>query len=337
MLGITRKRIYILLAAFVVFFLYAVIEWQEFSEKKLSPVEFTFEVKQGSSIREILYQLGKINVKSKPFIFEIIARVTGAEKSIHAGEYLITTTTTNRDLLRMMVNGEVIMRKFTIVEGWNTKTLFDEVNKNNYLKNDLSALKKEEIIKKLTPNQKHLEGLFFPETYEFAKNTTVSTILIEAHKVMQGYLEKEWSARTLRLPYKTAYEALVAASLIEKETAIADERGKISAVIVGRLKKRMYLQIDPTVIYGLGENYNGKLLRSDLKKDTPYNTYTRKGLPPTPIALPSLASIHAALHPVASDVLYFVATGDGGHVFSANLKDHLAAVAKLRKTKAEVK
>lgn len=337
MLGITRKRIYTFLAAIIIFSIYAAIEWEEFSEKKISPVEYTFEFKKGTPIRVALYQLYNIGIKTKPIIAEIIARITGVDKKLHAGEYLITPETTNRDLLNMMVAGKVIMRKFTIVEGWNSTTLFEEMKKNPYLKNDIRAMKKDDLIKKISPDKKHLEGLFFPETYEFAKYTPITKILSEAHSAMKKILNQEWKSRDLNLPYKNSYEALIAASLIEKETGIANERDKVSAVIVGRLKKRMYLQIDPTVIYGMGAKYKGQLLRTDLKKDTAYNTYTRKGLPPTPIALPSAASIHAALHPAKTDVLYFVANSDGKHVFSSNLKDHLAAVAKIRKTKSEVK
>ena len=337
MFGITRKRIYAFLIAFGVFSLYALIECQEFSSRSISPYEFSFEVQKGTSIREILFQLNKKGAKVKPILFELITRITGADKKIHAGEYLITPKTSRRDLLRMLVNGDVIMRKFTIVEGWNVKTLFSELNKSEYLKNDLESAKKEDIIKKYASNKENVEGLFFPETYEFAKNTTVSTILKEAYNAMQNHLEAEWHSRALNLPYKNSYQALIVASLIEKETSIAEERDKISAVILGRLKKRMYLQIDPTVIYGMGGKYKGKLSRADLKKDTPYNTYTRKGLPPTPIALPSLASMRAAMHPANTDDLYFVARGNGGHIFTSNLKDHIAAVAKLRKTKAEVK
>lgn len=339
MLSKPRKRIYYIVGISLFFMLYLFVEWQSFSQDKISRRDLSFEVQKGSNIRGILIQLTQQGVRTKPLIFELVIRITGSEKSIHAGEYKITPESTSLNLFKMLVEGDVVMRKFTIVEGWNIKILFSEIKKYPHLKNDLSNLNSEQIIEKLKLKYRHLEGLFYPETYEFAKNTDVSLILSDAYLAMEKKLKDEWKKRDKNIPYKKPYEALIAASLIEKETALDKERELISAVIARRLKKRMYLQIDPTVIYGMGNKYDGNLKRSDLKKDTEYNSYTRKGLPPTPIAFPRLSSIHAALHPAKTKALYFVATGDGdgGHIFSNNLKNHLAAVEKLRKTKDEVK
>lgn len=319
MLIVFRKRKFLYTAGALYFLIYLCIEWHEFSHNKISRIEVPFEVKTGSTIRHVIRDLKSQDIKLKPIVFELYTRLQRAEKLIHAGEYVIKPEMTSLDLYHMLVNGDVVMRKFTIVEGWNVRQLFKEMSANPFLKDDL----------KENSSAQH-EGSFYPETYEFAKNTRASKILNDAKGAMKTILDEEWKQRDKSTPYKNSYEALIAASLIEKETAIDSERELVSAVIANRLKKRMFLQIDPTVIYGLGETYNGKISRNDLKKDTPYNTYTRKGLPPTPIAFPRLASIKAALHPAKSEVLYFVAKGDGGHIFSNNLNDHIAAVKKWR-------
>ncbi len=335
MFRLTRKRVY-LIASVIMFTLYAIIEWHDFSRKSILKYPSIFEVYKGDNIHTVSRRLAQFGIAVKPNIFELIARSRGI-KNIYAGEYEITTNTTSLDLLNKFHKGQVYLRKFTIVEGWNFPFLMIEISQCLYLKNDLSGLSHEQLLQKLGITQPHLEGLFFPETYSFAKNTLASTILREAHLKLIKKLDKEWNNRDSDLPYKDAYQALIAASLIEKETALENERELISAVIAGRLKKNMYLQIDPTVIYGLGEKYKGTLSRADLQIDSEYNTYKRKGLPPTPIGFPRLSSIHAALHPAKTDALYFVASGNGGHIFSSNLKDHLTSVEKFRKLKSEVK
>lgn len=335
MFTFTRKRIYTL-GVVITLLLYIGIEWYDFSKKNILNYPLIFEVHKGDTIHSVSRRLRLYNTAVKPNIFEIMAKVKGV-KSIYAGEYEITPTTTSLDLLNKFDHRQIYLRRFTIVEGWRVQLLLTQIEQCLYLKNDITGLSQDQLLEKIGIKHKHLEGLFLPETYSFAKNTLVSTILIDAHSDLKNKLDEEWKNRDLDLPYENSYQALIAASLIEKETALDNERELIAAVIASRLKKNMYLQIDPTVIYGMGDKYKGILTREDLKIDTEYNTYKRKGLPPTPIGLPRLSSIHAALHPAKTDVLYFVASRNGGHIFTNNLKDHLASVEKLKKFRLEEK
>jgi UPF0755 protein len=236
------------------------------------------------------------------------------------------------DILERMQKGEVKLYSFTIVEGWTFRQLLEELGKNTNLQHTLGGANAGRVVMAaLDQEEMHPEGRFLPDTYLFAKGTTDIEFLRRAHTALQNRLQLEWEGRAAGLPLRTPYEALILASIIEKETAVPAERSLIAAVFINRLNKRMRLQTDPTVIYGIGEGFDGNIRFRDLRQDTPYNTYTRAGLPPTPIALPGADAIHAALHPAVSPALYFVAKGDGSHIFSDNLTAHEAAVDQFQR------
>jgi UPF0755 protein len=248
--------------------------------------------------------------------------------AVHAGEYEIAAGTTPKQLLLKFVSGEVLLYSMTIVEGWNFRELMAAIQASTLLEHTIVYEDWPATLEAFKAEATHPEGLFLPETYRFPKGTTDTGLLQQAFDLMQTTLDDEWAGRDEGLPIAAPYEALILASIIEKETALAAERPRIAGVFTRRLQKRMRLQTDPTVIYGIGVDFNGNLTRRDLRTDTPYNTYTRRGLPPTPIALPGKAAIHAAVHPEAGNELYFVATGlgDGSHKFSETKAEHDAAV-----------
>jgi len=287
-------------------------------------------IKPGQSIRQIARYLNHHGVIPRPPTFVFMSRIKGLSRSVQAGEYQFAKGSTANDVLDIIADGRVYLRDYTLVEGWNFKQTLDMLHSNAYLKHDLIGLTPFQIMAKISSKNKSPEGHFFPETYLFARYTAESDILKNAYELMQEQLMLEWAGRAENLPYKSPDDALIVASLIEKETAIDDERPQIAGVIIRRLAKKMYLQIDPSVIYGLGKHYNGKLTKADLALKTPYNLYKQKGLPPTPIAMPSLASIRAALHPASGNSLYFMAKGDGSHVFNATLEAHNKAVKQYR-------
>ena len=249
---------------------------------------------------------------------------------LHAGEYALDPGITPRGLFEKMAAGDVIQHKFTIVEGWTFAQLRDALAQDGMIEHSLAGRADSDIMKDLGSGGAPAEGWFLPQTYQFVKGMSDLDILRRAHKAMKQTLDRLWNSRAQDLPLKTPYEALILASIVEKETGQAAERPVIAGVFEHRLKIGMRLQTDPTVIYGLGSRYDGKIHTRDLETDTPYNTYTRAGLTPTPIALPGAASIEAVLHPAPTDALYFVARGDGTHEFSATLEAHNRAVAKYQ-------
>ena len=257
--------------------------------------------------------------------------MAGKAASIQAGEYQIRPDTTPRELLDIFVSGEVRLYSFTIVEGWTFRELLAALANDPVVQSSIEFEDWPAVLVALDEEASHPEGLFLPETYRFPKGTRDVDVLRQAFELMQETLAEEWQDRDENLPLSTPYEALILASIIEKETALASERPRISGVFIRRLQQRMRLQTDPTVIYGIGVDFNGNLTRRDLRTDSPYNTYTRGGLPPTPIALPGRAAIHAALHPAAGTEVYFVATGlgDGSHKFSDTKDEHDAAVQEF--------
>jgi UPF0755 protein len=233
--------------------------------------------------------------------------------------------------LETIVSGKVVLHSYTVVEGMTSQQLLSSLADNENLKSTVASLSDQELLSALGTEFHHLEGLFLPETYLFPAGTSDLDFLKRAYNSLETYLNQAWLNKADKLPYETPYEALIMASIIEKETGIPEERTEIAGVFVRRLEKGMRLQTDPTVIYGMGENYDGNIRRKDLRTDTAYNTYTRHGLPPTPIALASKESIYAALHPKDGNSLYFVATGkDGRHYFSSTLKEHNNAVRKYQ-------
>ncbi len=296
-----------------------------------------FEIAAGSAFASISRDLAAQGYIEHPAWFRWYARLTDQAGAVHAGEYLIEAGTTPRQLLQMFVRGEVQLYSFTIVEGWTFRELMAALAENDSVAVNTDFEDWPAVLESLAAEEGHPEGLFLPETYRFPKGTTGMGILSQAYSLMQETLAEEWRSRDQNLPITRPYEALILASIVEKETAMAAERPRIAGVFTRRLKAGMRLQTDPTVIYGMGVQFNGNLTRRDLRTDTPYNTYTRGGLPPTPIALPGRAAIHAALHPAAGSALYFVATGlgDGSHQFSDTKAEHDIAVQEyLRRQRA---
>ncbi len=285
----------------------------------------------GSSMSSLSKRLEDDGIISNRRYFGIMARFDGTANQIKAGEYDILPGMTPRDLLHLFVEGKVAQYSLTIVEGRTFKQLLQDLHDDKVLEHDLVEVSNQEIMDKIGAKDIHPEGMFYPDTYYFPRGTSESQFLKRAYRVMQKKLAALWEQREKETILKNSYEALILASIIEKETAVASERQKISGVFTRRLKKGMRLQTDPTVIYGMGDSYNGDIRFRDLKKDTPYNTYTRKGLPPTPIAMAGDAAIYAALHPANGKELYFVARNDGTHIFSNTLAEHNRAVDKYQR------
>lgn len=290
-----------------------------------------FNIKPGSSVRASARQVYEAGVPVQPLMFEALARLLGKENRLKAGSFEIEAGKTPVDLLNKIVNGDFSMASLAVIEGWTFQQMRKLVDAHPAIKHETLGMSEAELMRKITPNFLKAEGLFFPDTYRFAKGSTDVQLYQQAHSQLLKKLDEAWKKRVDGLPYKNRYEALTMASIIEKETGQKSERPMIASVFVNRLRTGMLLQTDPTVIYGMGERYQGKIYKRDLLTDTPYNTYTRAGLPPTPIALPGMESISAALDPARSDALYFVARGNGTSQFSDNLNDHNRAVNKYQR------
>lgn len=294
----------------------------------------TIVFSRGSTIRTLANQLIEKNLLENRNALIIWGKIRRQDTRLQAGEYLITPGTSLAGLLNNMVSGNVVQYSITLIEGFTFRQSLEMIQQNPRITPTLINLSDEEIMLRLGHEGEHPEGRFYPDTYYISSGFTDAELLSRAYDSMQEILSEEWRQREEGLPYDSPYEALIMASIVEKESAIAEERPLIAGLFVNRLRKKMRLQTDPTVIYGI-ENYDGNIRFRDLRKDTPYNTYTRSGLPPTPIALPGRGAIHATLHPEKTDYLYFVAFGDGSgkHVFSTNLEDHEKAVDKYQRKK----
>ncbi|MCU6433386.1 endolytic transglycosylase MltG [Undibacterium sp. Jales W-56] len=295
------------------------------------PEAIDFSIKSGSSVRSAGKQMQEAGVPLNPLLFELLARVTGKANKLKAGSYDIEPGKTPADLLDKIVNGDFSFVSLSIIEGWTFQQMRKVIDSHPSIQHTTAGLSDTELMRKIDADFAQPEGVFFPDTYLFAKGSSDLEIYRQAHSSMLKKLSEAWTNRNHLLPYKTAYEALTMASIIEKETGQKAERTLIAAVFINRLRIGMLLQTDPTVIYGMGEQYKGKIRKHDLLTDTPYNTYTRTGLPPTPIALPGIASLTAAFNPAQSDALYFVAKGDGTSHFSDNLTEHNRAVNKYQR------
>lgn len=319
-----------LLALGIVAALFAFSQFSRFLGSPLTVPDdgVSFEIRPGTPFGEVSTQLERDGIVANADLLRLYARWTKQASSVQAGEYRIKTGTTPRELLEQFTSGGVQLYSFTIIEGWDHRDLLQELQKHAHVKAEMTSDDWSPLLEALGAAATHPEGLFLPETYRFPKGTSDRELLTQAYELMQQTLADEWSSRADDTPAQSPYEALILASIVEKETARADERERIAGVFARRLQKRMRLQTDPTVIYGLGPDFNGNITRRDLQADTPYNTYTRGGLPPTPIALPGRAAIYAALHPADGSELYFVATGvgDGSHRFSATKEEHDEAV-----------
>lgn len=290
----------------------------------------TFEVPRGASLRTVASSLDDRDLLEQPDLWVLWARLTQRAGSLKAGEYELKPGLTPRGLLDLLNAGEVLLHSITFVEGSTFADMRKVLAAHPAVRNEHAAASAPDIMRKLGAPELHPEGQFFPDTYHFARGASDLELLNIAHKRMKEELDAAWRQRAPDLPLASSYEALILASIIEKETALDSERPQIGGVFIERLRRGMRLQTDPTVIYGMQENYDGDIRRADLTRDTPYNTYTRGGLPPTPIAMPGLDSLQAAVQPEVTGALFFVATGegDGSHYFSRTLAEHNEAVKR---------
>lgn len=291
------------------------------------PIELT--VPPGAAPRRVAEALADAGAQTPAILLFAWFRLSGQARDIQAGSYEFEPGTTPRSLLGKLVRGEQALRSLVLVEGWNIQEVLQAVRSSPDLKQDLDGLNSAEIMARIGYPGRHPEGRFFPDTYRMAKNAPASTVLRQAALAMEQRLAQAWAQRSASTPLRSPEEALILASIVEKETGLESDRAQIAGVFSNRLRIGMRLQTDPTVIYGLGERFDGNLRRVDLLTDTAYNSYTRAGLPPTPIAMPGWNSLLAAVQPASTKALYFVARGDGSSHFSANLPEHNAAVRRF--------
>lgn len=297
----------------------------------VSTIEFSIE--PGSSLRNIARQLTEADILPDEWSFILLAHITGHNASLKAGDYQLSSDLSPLGLLEYLAQGKVRQYAITFLEGWTFSQLRNILNEHPALRHESGKLDDLELLRAIGAKESRAEGLFFPDTYFFTRNSSDLTILKRAYQAMQQHLETAWLARQDSLPLKNQYEGLILASIIEKETGANRERAQIAGVFINRLRLNMRLQTDPTVIYGMGNKFDGNLRKIDLQTDHEYNTYTRSGLPLTPIAMPGLASIQAAFNPATTDELYFVARGDGTSQFSSTLAEHNRAVLKYQKNR----
>jgi UPF0755 protein len=289
-------------------------------------VDYTIDV--GSSPRQIALAMQSAGIDLSPRGFVWLARLSGRDKLLKAGAYEARTGDTPWLLLERMANGDMTQTRLTFPEGWTVAQMRAALDADPQLRHDTLGMSDAAIALRLGLDTSHLEGLFYPDTYVFAPGSSDLEILRRAALSAHQILEKAWAQRSPDLPFTDPYQALILASIIEKETGHGADRAKVAGVFINRLRQNMPLQTDPTVIYGLGTDYQGRLRKKDLERDTPWNSYTRPGLPPTPIANPGKAALLAALHPDHHPYLYFVSRGDGTSEFSTTLSDHNRAVGK---------
>lgn len=303
--------------------------WMDYQTAVTAPIvdqAVTVDIEKGDSFDRITRKLLALGVRLQPLWFKLYAYDRHLAARLQAGEYEIPKGAAVPDILKLLVSGKTRQYAITFPEGWTFKQIFEAIEKNRYLQKTFTYSDRATLLRRLGSSYQNPEGLFFPDTYFFEKNTTDSALLKRAYARMQRILHDEWQEKQPDLPLQSPYQALILASIVEKETSAVDERPLIAGVFIRRLKKGIPLQTDPTVIYGMGEHYQGDIKSKDLVRATPYNTYVIKGLPPTPIAMPGQEAIHAVLHPASDGSLYFVAKGDGRHVFSNTLKEHNKAV-----------
>ena len=303
----------------------------------LAPEAQEISIEPKSSLKSIANQLVEQGVLNSAWPFVLLAKILGKESYLQAGDYTLNKNITPYQLMLSLNHGKATQGNITFIEGKTFKQMREKLAKNDAIDATIPQLSDAQVMQGVGNGEDHAEGLFFPDTFYFDRGTPDKVILKRAYDIMQTKLDGAWQNRAPNLPYKNSYEALIMASIVEKETGKASERPMIAGVFINRLKIGMRLQTDPTVIYGMGDSYNGNIRRKDLLKDTIYNTYTRYGLPPTPIAMPGLASINAALHPESTKSLYFVGKGDGSHAFSATLNEHNRAVVKYQLKRTQIK
>lgn len=334
---IEKGRTWIFIATCVFVIIFAVVSiWIFFLYTPIThnPKGIQYTVKEGATFRSVIEDLKRKNIIEHPFFFSLLIHLRHDTHHLKAGEYQFAKGTTLPKILNQMLTGTgLVQYPFTIIAGWNFKQVRAALEKEEALYHTIQNMSDHDIMIAMGSKELNPEGKFFPDTYFYIRGYSDIRLLKRAYKTMASRLQMEWQQRAGSLPYTIPYQALIAASLIEKEAHYDIERPLVSSVLVNRLRKNMLLQIDPTVIYGIGDRYDGKLYKSDLSKPTPYNTYINKGLPPTPIAMPGLESLRAAMHPDHDDYLYFVARGDGYHQFSKSLVEHNKAVQVIKKNR----
>ncbi len=306
------------------------LAWFAMTPLRVSEEARELLIPKGRPFSWVADELVRTGVLDEGWTMRVLARVLGRAHSVQAGVYRLPERVTPYRLLEMLANGEVTEAQITFIEGWTFAQMRMALAQHPLVGQETVELSEVELLRRIGAEERRAEGLFFPDTYNFSPGAADWRILARAYQTMRSRLERLWDTRAPGLPYASPYEALIMASIVEKETGLESERPLIAAVFVNRLKRGMRLQTDPAVIYGLGSGFDGNLRRRDLETDTPYNTYTRAGLPPTPIAMPGQGALEAALRPAATSALYFVARGDGSSHFSSNLPDHNAAVRRYQ-------
>jgi UPF0755 protein len=304
--------------------------WYLTSPLSVAQLPVEVEIPRGASLRVAVERLDKAGIKVRATQFELLARAFGRSRDLKAGNYQFAAAMTPVELLEKLTRGDVTQAEVRLIEGWTFAQFRAALDASPDLRHDTLGIADAEILSRLQAAEKHPEGLFFPDTYLFAKGSSDLAVLRRAYRAMQRHLAAEWDTRQSNVPYRSAYEALIMASIIEKETGRASERDTIGGVLINRLRIGMRLQVDPTIIYGLGATFDGNLKKIHLVTDGPYNTYTRAGLPPTPIAMPGIASLRSAMRPAKTDAFYYVSRGDGSSHFSRTIDEHNRAVAKYQ-------
>ncbi|MBW8329249.1 MAG: endolytic transglycosylase MltG [Thiobacillus sp.] len=307
------------------------LAWYASQPLRIEPLPKTINVLPGMHLKSLSVMLEREGVIGNARVFWLLGRVLGKAGTLKVGVYILDKPLTPLELYARIQRGDVSQAIVQFIEGWNWREVRAALAGQPMLKNDSAGMSDAELLRAIGAGESHPEGLLFPDTYFYAPHSSDIQVLRRAYRLQHDKLMAAWEARAPDLPYRAPYEALIMASIVEKETGAAFERPQIAGVFLNRLRLGMRLQTDPTVIYGLGERFDGNLRKTDLQTDTPYNTYTRAGLPPTPIAMPSEAAIRAALNPARTDALYFVARGDGTHVFSSTLAAHNRAVNRYQK------
>lgn len=327
---IKRVKRWIVLGIVATLGLGAWLTYYAISPLRLQPNSQEIIIQPKSGVRSIANQLVKQGVLTEPWRFIIIVKLLNKESFLQAGNYTLNKNISPYQLILSLNHGKATQGSVTFIEGRTFAQMRDKLEKNDAVKQTITQLSESEILNLMGSDYSVAEGLFFPDTFYFDRNTADTVMLRRSYDAMQSKLAKAWEGRDANLPYRNSYQALIMASIVEKETGKANERPMIAGVFINRLRIGMRLQTDPTVIYGMGAQYKGNIRKKDLITDTPYNTYTRDGLPPSPIAMPGLASIEAALHPDHTKALYFVGKGDGSHAFSNNLEEHNRAVVRYQ-------
>ena len=323
-------KLFLLLSIVLATIIGATVWWAN-APIRMRDATVDFRIATGSSLRTAAAQMQEAGITINPDLLALLARWRGVATGIKAGSYSINQGVTPEQLLAKLARGDVTQGELALVDGWTFRQWRARLDQHPDLKHETQSLTEAEIATRLGIDGGRIEGWLFPDTYLFDKQSSDLELLARAHRAMRKKLDVAWAERDANLPYRNAYEALTMASIVEKETGRSDDRTLIAAVFINRLRKGMLLQTDPTVIYGLDDKFDGNLRKRDLQTDTPYNTYTRTGLPPSPIAMPGSAALQAALHPAASDALYFVARGDGSSQFSRTLDEHNKAVNKYQR------